>query len=305
VPVGGAQQITAALLARFLARGGRITYEAPVSRVLVARGRAMGVRTADGRNWRARRAVLADVPAPGLFLDLVGERWLPPRFVEDLAHFRWDGATIKVDWAVSGKIPWKNPAAAGSGTVHLGADLNGLTRYAAHLATGEIPPHPFLLLGQMSTADPSHSPPGTESVWAYTHLPHRESWSADDIAAHVERMETVLEENAPGFGRLVVGRNVFSPADLQREDPNLVGGAVGGGTAAAFQQLFLRPIPGLGRPDTPVDRLYLASASAHPGGGVHGAPGANAARAAMARDRAVTGRLYQAVIGTANRAIYR
>jgi phytoene dehydrogenase-like protein len=305
VPVGGAQQITAALLARFLARGGRITYEAPVSRVLVARGRAMGVRTADGRNWRARRAVLADVPAPGLFLDLVGERWLPPRFVEDLAHFRWDGATVKVDWAVSGKIPWKNPAAAGSGTVHLGADLNGLTRYAAHLATGEIPPHPFLLLGQMSTADPSHSPPGTESVWAYTHLPHRESWSADDIAAHVERMETVLEENAPGFGRLVVGRNVFSPADLQREDPNLVGGAVGGGTAAAFQQLFLRPIPGLGRPDTPVDRLYLASASAHPGGGVHGAPGANAARAAMARDRAVTGRLYQAVIGTANRAIYR
>jgi phytoene dehydrogenase-like protein len=305
VPVGGAQQITSALVSRLEQRGGRIEYDVPVSRVLVARGRAMGARTADGRNWRARRAVLADVPAPALYLDLVGDRWLPPRLVEDLDHFRWDGATVKVDWAVDGEVPWKNPAAAGAGTVHLGADLNGLTRYAAHLATDEMPPHPFLLLGQMSTADPAHSPPGTESVWAYTHLPHRQSWSSDEIDAHVQRMEAVLEDHAPGFGRLVAGRNVFSPADLQRENPSLVGGALGGGTSAAFQQLFLRPVPGLGRADTPVDRLFLASASAHPGGGVHGAPGANAARAALARDRALTGGWYRGVIDAANRAIYR
>jgi phytoene dehydrogenase-like protein len=305
VPVGGAQKITDALVARLEARGGRITYSAPVTRVLVARSRAVGVRTADGRDWRARRAVLADVPAPALYLDLVGERWLPPRFVEDLEFFRWDGATVKVDWALNGRIPWKNQAAAGSGTVHLGADLNGLTRYSAQLAMNEMPSDPFLLLGQMTTADATHSPAGTESVWSYTHLPHRAHWSADEIAGHVERMEAVLEQHAPGFSRLVVGRNVFSPADLEREDPNLVGGALGGGTAAAFQQLFLRPIPGLGRPDTPVDRLYLASASAHPGGGVHGAPGANAAQAAMVRDHAVTGDLYKAVIGAAHRAIYR
>jgi phytoene dehydrogenase-like protein len=305
VPGGGAQQITASLVSRLESRGGRITYDAPVTRVLVARGRAMGVRTADGRDLRAKRAVLADVTAPALYLDLVGSRWLPPRFVEDLEFFRWDGATVKVDWAVSGPVPWKNPAAAGAGTVHLGADLNGLTRYAAHLATDSLPPDPFLLLGQMTTADPSHSPPGTESVWSYTHLPHRKSWSPDEIAGHVARMEEVLEAHAPGFSRLVVGRNVFSPADLEREDPSLVGGAVAGGTAAAFQQLFLRPVPGLGRADTPVDRLYLASASAHPGGGVHGAPGANAARAAMARDKALTGGLYRSVINTAHRAIYR
>ena len=94
------------------------------------------------------------------------------------------------------------------------------------------------------------------------------------------------------------------PADLETGNPSLVGGALGGGTAAAYQQLFLRPIPGLGRADTPVDRLFLASASAHPGGGVHGAPGANAARAALARDRALTGRAYAAAIATAHRAIY-
>ncbi len=305
VPDGGSHKIVDALVARLESRGGRIEYDTPVTRVLVAGGRAMGVRSADGRNWRASRAVLADVPAPALYLDLVGSRWLPPRVTEDLAHFRWDGATVKVDWALSAPIPWTNKAAAGAGTVHLGADVNGLTRYSAHLATGEVPPDPFLLLGQMTTSDPSRSPAGTESVWSYTHLPHREHWEPEIIAEHVERMEQVIENHAPGFKSLVVGRNVFSPADLQRENPSLVGGALGGGTAAAFQQLFLRPIPGLGRADTPVDRLYLASSSAHPGGGVHGAPGANAARAALARDAALTGGLYRTAIGAAHKAIYR
>jgi phytoene dehydrogenase-like protein len=304
VPVGGAQQITDALVSRLESRGGRVEYSAPVSRILVARGKALGVRTAGGTDYRAFRAVVADVPAPNLYLDMVGPRWLPGLMVEDLKHFRWDGATVKVDWALRTKIPWQNPAVAGAGTVHLGADLDGLTRYSAALATNEMPSHPFMLMGQMTTADPAHSPPGTESVWAYTHLPHRPKWSSEDIAGHVDRMEAVMEENAPGFRSEVVGRNVFSPADLETEDPSLVGGALGGGTAAAFQQLFLRPIPGLGRADTPVDRLYLASSSAHPGGGVHGAPGRNAARAALARDRGLTGGAYRAVINAAHRVVY-
>ncbi len=305
VPVGGAQKITDALVTRLLARGGQIRYESPVARVLIAGGLAMGVRDAGGRDYRARKAVIADVPAPALFLDLVGERWLPPRLVDDLAHFRWDGATVKVDWAIRRKLPWTNPAAVGAGTIHLGADLNGLTRYSAHLAVDEMPPNPFLLLGQMTTADPTHSPPGTESVWAYTHLPHRAQWSTDEIDEQVAKIEAVVEQHAPGFGAEVIGRNVFSPADLQRENPSLVGGALGGGTSAAFQQLFLRPIPGLGRPDTPIDRLFLASASAHPGGGVHGAPGNNAARAALARDRLLVGAAYHAAISAAHRTIYR
>jgi phytoene dehydrogenase-like protein len=304
VPAGGAQRITDALVNRLTERGGEIVYDAAVERVLIARGRAMGVRTVDGRDLRARRAVLADVPAPAFYLNLVGERWLPPRLVEDLEHFRWDGATLKIDWAVRAKIPWRNPAAAGAGTVHLGADLNGLTRYSAELATGAVPEKPFLLFGQMSTADPRHSPPGTESAWAYTHLPHREHWDAGEIEEHVARVEAVVEEHAPGFGALVVGRNVFSPAGLERENPSLVGGALGGGTSAVFQQLFLRPVPGLGRADTPVDRLFLASSSAHPGGGVHGAPGANAARAALARDRRITGAGYHSVITAVQHATY-
>ncbi|WP_438871267.1 phytoene desaturase family protein [Paractinoplanes tereljensis] len=305
VPRGGAQRLTDALVRRLEARGGRMAYGVPVERVLIARGRAVGVRTADGHDHRARRAVLADVPAPALFLDLVGDRWLPPRLVEDLDHFRWDGATVKIDWAVGSKIPWSDPAVGRAGTVHLGTDLDGLTRYAGHLALDEVPAQPFLLLGQMTTADPTRSPAGTESAWCYTHLPRRASWSAGEIDEHVARMEATVERHAPGFGRSVVARNVMSPADFEQANPSLAGGSIGGGTSAAFQQLFLRPIPGLGRPDTPVDRLYLASSSAHPGGGVHGGPGSNAARAALARDRGVGGRAYRAAVSATNRAIYR
>jgi phytoene dehydrogenase-like protein len=305
VPEGGAQKITDALVARLRASGGRIAYDARVARIPVAHGKALGVVAADGRAWRARRAVVADVPAPALYLDLVGAKALPPRLVEDLAHFRWDGSTVKVDWALSAPVPWRAAEVGGAGTVHLGADLDGLTAYAAELAAGRVPERPFLLTGQMTVADPTHSPPGTESLWAYTHLPFRRSWSSGEVAEHVARMEAVLEEHAPGFGALVVGRHVAGPGDLERANPSLVGGALGGGTAAAYQQLFLRPIPGLGRADTPVDRLFLASASAHPGGGVHGGPGANAARAALARDRALTGPLYAAAIAAAHRAIYR
>jgi phytoene dehydrogenase-like protein len=157
----------------------------------------------------------------------------------------------------------------------------------------------------MSTADPTRSPAGTETMWAYTHVPHGSAWTDKDLEAHVERIEAVIEEYAPGFGALVLGRRVAGPGAMEAENPSLVGGAINGGTAAAYQQLFFRPVPGLGRADTPIDRLYLAGSSAHPGGGVHGAPGANAARAALARHRPVVGGAYAAGLRAAHRAIYR
>mgnify|MGYP001209100448 CR=1 FL=1 len=305
VPTGGAQRLTDALVARLRARGGKVVCDTPVERVLIARGRAVGVRSVDGGLWRARRAVLADAPAPTLYLDLVEERWLPPRVVADIRHFTWDSSTVKIDWALSEPVQWRNPVVAGAGTVHLGVDLDGLTRYAAALARGEVPAEPFILIGQMTVADPSRSPAGTESLWGYTHLPFRPDWSAAEVADQVARVEGVLERHAPGFSDLVRARRVAGPADLQAGNPSLVGGAVGGGTSALHQQLVLRPIPGLGRADTPIDRLFLASSSAHPGGGVHGGPGANAARAALARAGSVTGPVYAATMSVAHRAIYR
>jgi phytoene dehydrogenase-like protein len=304
VPVGGAQRITDALVARLRSRGGRVLCQVPVDRVVVAGGRALGVRAADGRLWRARRAVLADVTAPALYRDLVGLNKLPARLRADLDAFGWDSATVKIDWALSGPMPWTNPAVSAAGTVHLGGDLAALARYSLALASGRRPTEPFLLVGQMTTADSTRSPAGTESMWAYTHLPRRVTWDTAAVHAHAKLVEERIETYAPGFRRLIIGRQVLGPDDLQRHNPSLMGGAVNAGTSAVSQQLIFRPVPGLGRADTPIDRLYLAGASAHPGGGVHGGPGANAARAALARWRPVLGGAYAAAVRAAQRSIY-
>jgi phytoene dehydrogenase-like protein len=124
------------------------------------------------------------------------------------------------------------------------------------------------------------------------------------VDQHVRRIEAVLDKHAPGFTDLVLARRVMAPADLEATEGNLVGGAVNGGTANIHQQLIFRPVPGLARAETPIDGLYLASASAHPGGGVHGAPGANAARAALKR-AAPAGRLRRWALDAAFDRIYR
>jgi phytoene dehydrogenase-like protein len=161
-----------------------------------------------------------------------------------------------------------------------------------------------VILGQMTTADPSRSPSGTESAWAYTHLPENAPDSPELVGEAVANLERVIEQHAPGFGELVLARRVQSPADLEASEANLVGGAVNGGTANIHQQLVFRPVPGLGRPETPIDGLYLAGSSAHPGGGVHGGPGANAARAALRRT-GLTGALRRKAIDVAYGRIYR
>ena len=281
VPQGGAGQLAAALGARVVAGGGAIRTGARVESVLVSGGRAAGVRIAGGEVAWARRAVVADVAAPTLYRELVGLDHLPPGVRRSLDRFQWDHATLKVNWALERPVPWRSAGVRGAGTVHLGADVDGFVDVAADLAVGRVPARPFVLFGQMTTTDPTRSPPGTESAWAYTHLSHGRPCSADDVAAHVERIEAAVERVAPGFRGSALARHVQSPADLEAADANLVGGAINGGTAAVHQELFFRPISGWGGAQTPLPGLYLASASAHPGGGVHGAPGWNAARAAL------------------------
>lgn len=157
-------------------------------------------------------------------------------------------------------------------------------------------------MGQMTTADTTRSPLDTESAWAYTHVPHTVKadagpdgltgrWGAGEQQRMADRMEARVERYAPGFRSRIRARRILAPASLQAADANLHNGAINGGTAAMHQQLVFRPVPGTGRPETPVKGLYLASASAHPGGGVHGAPGANAARAAIRSTRATTAAL--------------
>jgi phytoene dehydrogenase-like protein len=303
VPVGGSGALIDALLARLHAAGGTVRLGVPVDGIEVTDGMARGVRTADGEFVRAD-AVLADVSAPALYGRLVAAGQLPARLLDDLTKFQWDSPTMKIDWALSRPIPWTATDAHGAGTVHLGVDLNGMTRYAGSLASREMPRQPFVVLGQMTTSDATRSPAGTESAWAYTHLPRDVPMREAVIARQVQRVESAIEARAPGFGDSVQARRVLAPADLETADANLSSGAVGGGTSGIHQQLIFRPVPGLGRAETPIDGLYLASASAHPGGGVHGAAGANAARAALLRARP-TGRLRRKALDALFDRIYR
>lgn len=286
VPVGGSGSITDALIDRLHDRGATVRCRAEVTAVEIAGGRARGVQLADGERVRAD-VVVADVAAPLLYGRLVDARHLDDGFRRDLGRFEWDHGTVKINWALSAPIPWSDPGAAGAGTIHVGGDMDHLSAFASTLAAGRVPEDPFVLLGQMHTADPTRSPPGTETAWGYTHVPNTRArpdaavWDAETTAALVSRVEAAVERRAPGFTALVVGRHVQTPDDLEAADANLVGGALNGGTAHLHQQLVFRPGAGGGGPATPVRGLFLASASAHPGGGVHGACGANAARAAL------------------------
>lgn len=295
VPVGGAGSLSAAMARRFEAAGGRIVTGCRAERVVVRDGRAVAVRTLAGE-VRVRQAVVADVSAPALYGGLVDSADLPARVLRRMRRFRWDPATIKVDWALSGPVPWSTSPPAAPGTVHIGEKIDDVARQGAQIADGLVPDRPFLLVGQMATADPTRAPQGSEALWAYTHLPHvtrgdagpdgiSGRWDHSDAERMADRIQRRIEEYAPGLADRVLARRVLGPRELQARDANLVNGALNGGTAGLRQQLVLRPVPGLGRAETPIRGLYLGSASAHPGGGVHGACGSNAARAALAHAR--------------------
>ncbi len=303
VPVGGAGYLVDALANRLRAAGGIVRTDAQVDRVRVVGGCATGVRLRSGETLSAARAVLADISAPALYGGLVSEEHVPARLVADMRKFQWDYPTLKINWAVSRPIPWIAQPARLAGTVHLGVDVDGIVDFAADLATRRMPRRPFVLLGQMTTADPTRSPAGTESAWGYTHLPSGLELDTGRLQAHVDVVERLVERHAPGFRQLIVGRSIQTPGDFESANPNLLGGAINGGTAQLHQQLIFRPTPGLGGAATPIDRLFLASCSAHPGGGVHGAPGANAARAALVRS-GVAGRARRALTVSLLNRIY-
>lgn len=296
VPEGGAGNLTRALAHRIEALGGEIRCSSAVTRIVVDQGRATGVITEHGDRHLARHGVIADVVAPHLYGGLVRDEDLPARTREAMRHFQIDPSTIKVDWALDGPVPWASPPPYAPGTVHLADSLEQMTEALSQLAAHSIPARPFMLSGQMTTTDPSRSPSGTESLWAYAHVPQhatrdagedgiRGVWDRDDLERFADRMQTRFEELAPGFGQRVLARRILGPHEMEARNANLMGGAINGGTSQLHQELVFRPVPGLGRAETSIKNLYLGSASAHPGGGVHGACGMNAARAALAHAR--------------------
>lgn len=286
VPKGGAQSITNALVTRLEGYGGRLRLGATVSKIVVREGRARAVLLSDGEEVRAQLGVIADTAAPSLYLRLLDEQHVPPWLVRNMRKFRHGFGTFKVDFALSAQVPWENAQARESAVVHVSESLQDLARFTRELRNGQIPNHPYLVVGQQSLLDSRRAPPGQHTLYCYTHVPSvvARGW-AEEREAFADQICERIEGLAPGFKALVLDRHISSPPDLEATNPNLLGGDLGGGTNAWYQQLLFRPVFPYFRYRTPVKGLYLCSSYTHPGAGVHGMCGYNAAQIA-ARDLA-------------------
>ncbi|MGH2863744.1 MAG: phytoene desaturase family protein [Solirubrobacteraceae bacterium] len=277
-PQGGAGRLAQALVSYMRELGGELRTGAKVTRIAVERGRAVGVEI-DGGERVAAPVVVADL-MPSSLATLAGDG-LPARYARALRRYRLGPATLKIDWALDGPIPWSAPPVREAGTVHVCGSAPEVL--ATTPIRDALPERPFMLLGQQSLADPSRAPAGKHTAWAYAHGGHGVDWVVERDR-QVERMEAQVERFAPGFRDLILARHVLGPADLERRNANLQGGDVGGGSYS-LEQVIFRPVASLVPYRTPTRGLYIGSAAAFPGGAVHGVPGGAAARTALAEAR--------------------
>ena len=230
---------------------------------------------------------LAELPqAESIVLDLtprqvlaIAGAALPPRYARRLARYRYGPGVFKLDWALDGPVPWRDRRVGLAGTVHLGGSLDEIAKSEQLVAEGRHPDHPYVLCVQPSAADATRASAGKQVLWAYCHVPNG---SSRDMTAAIEAQ---IERFAPGFRDRILARHAMPPAALEAFDANLVGGDVGGGSAA-LSQFVARPAWSPHPWVTPVRGLYLCSASTPPGGGVHGMGGWHAAQAVLRRSNA-------------------
>jgi phytoene dehydrogenase-like protein len=256
-PRGGAQVLSDALASYLRSLGGEIET-----------GRQVESLAELGET----RPVLLDVTPRG-FLELAGDR-LPDRYRRGLERYRYGPGVFKVDWALDGPIPWRAEECGRAATVHLGGTLEEIAASEAAPAQNRIAERPYVLLAQQSLFDPTRAPDGRHTAWGYCHVPNG---SAVDMT---DRIESQVERFAPGFRERILARSALGPADLERSNPNYVGGDINGGLAD-LRQLLTRPVARWSPYSTPLPGIFLCSASTPPGGGVHGMCGYHAARAAL------------------------
>ena len=257
VPRGGAQRIANALAGYLKSLGGEIVAAAPVESI---------------DRLPAAKIVMADL-SPRPLLKIAGHR-LPLAYRTKLERYRYGMGVFKMDWALSSPIPWKAAECRRAGTIHLGATFDEIAASEQAAWTGSVVDRPYVLLSQPTVVDPSRAPAGKHIAWAYCHVP---GGSTIDM---VDRVERQIGRFAPGFRDCVLARSVRTPADIQADNPNYVGGDIAGGVTD-LRQFFTRPT--WRNYATPIRSLYLCSASTPPGVGVHGMCGYYAATLALRR----------------------
>lgn len=256
---GGSQRIIEALAACLKSLGGEIRTLHPVGSM---------------KDVPEARAILFDL-TPRQVVSIAGDE-LPSGYRRKLSNFRYGPGVFKIDWALDGPIPWKAEECRRAATVHLGATIEEIVASEDAMWNGEHSERPFVLIAQQSLFDSTRAPEGKQTGWAYCHVPH-----GSDLDM-TEKIERQVERFAPGFRDLIRARHTINSVELERHNPNMIGGDIGGG-ANDLRQFLARPILRYDPYSTPNKRLYLCSSSTPPGGGVHGMCGSLAARSALKR----------------------
>jgi phytoene dehydrogenase-like protein len=220
----------------------------------------------------ASKAILFDVPPRTL--ERIARDALPARFRKQLLAFQHGPGVFKIDWALSGAIPWKAAACKSAATVHVGGTFEEMATSEDYAVRGRVSDRPFVLVAQQSVFDETRAPKGHHTGWAYCHVPN--GWTMD----MTERIERQIERFAPGFRDLILATHTMFPADVEQRNPNMIGGDICGG-GNHLSQLVFRPTRRWNPYTTPNPRLLLCSSSTPPGGGVHGMCGYWAAAAAL------------------------
>jgi phytoene dehydrogenase-like protein len=257
IPIGGAQAITRALSGHFQALGGKVQTEVPVMTL---------------RQLPESRVVLFDV-TPRQLVQILGSL-LPSSYRRKLERFKYGPGIFKIDYALDGPIPWLHPDCEKAGTVHLGGTFSEIAQAEYQVSRGRHAEHPFLLVSQPTVVDATRAPLNRHVAWVYGHVPNGSSW---DMTKSFEKQ---IGRFAPEFKDRVLASHVTSSAELERINPNLIGGSITGG-ANNLGQLIARPILSSTPYRTPLKGVYLCSSSTPPGGGVHGMCGFHAANAAV------------------------
>ncbi|WP_192821731.1 NAD(P)/FAD-dependent oxidoreductase [Rufibacter sp. LB8] len=257
LPKGGSQSIANALASYFTSLGGKIETNFEVKSLA---------------QLPSSKAVLFDM-TPKQLLQIAGHTFSSV-YKWQLERYQYGLGVFKIDWALSGPIPFTAPECRKAGTVHLGNTLEEITAAEQMTWDGKHPEKPFVLLAQQSVFDAFRAPKGQHTAWAYCHVPHG---STVDMTAAIENQ---VERYAPGFKDLILARHTMNTHQIEAYNPNYIGGDINGGVIN-LSQLFTRPALRSSPYRTSVKGLYLCSSSTPPGGGVHGMCGYYAADRAL------------------------
>ncbi|GAC1390019.1 MAG: NAD(P)/FAD-dependent oxidoreductase [Vulcanimicrobiaceae bacterium] len=286
---GGMGGLTQALARAARDLGVEIETNSEVSRILVNDNVATGVELADGRTFRAR-AVASNADCHVTFTQLLAPADLPADFLTAIGRIDYSSASLKINVALSGlpnftACPGGNAGPQHRGTIHLCPDQDYIERGFDDAKYGEPSANPIIECTIPSAVDATVAPPGKHLMSMFVqYAPYRlKSGTWDQRkGAFADRCFEIVEQYAPGFTDSVLDRQVLSPLDLERTF-NLTGGNIFQGAMPVHQLYSMRPVAGYAGYRTPIKGLYLCGAAAHPGGGVMGAPGRNAAKEMLKR----------------------